>query len=223
MTNLKALQALAALVLAACASPSVAPAVSSASSAASAPSPAAPTTSASPARASAPTAAGLELAIALAQACTTQLHRGVGPGGSRIDFTLGARVEPRDGGRVAITFGEQSGQASERRTLEIDPAQRTCDGAPLALAPSALVGTSLSAPELVALARACAERAPHGGRGLHGSPLVWDRAHLLKGKGEIGTTRWTVHFGEQTVATPSGLQLRVDTRDGSCTAIPQLD
>jgi hypothetical protein len=52
---------------------------------------------------------------------------------------------------------------------------------------------------------------------------VWERAHVSKRAGEVGTTRWTVYVGEQTVATPSGRMFQIETRDGTCEELRQLD
>ncbi|MFT3773105.1 MAG: hypothetical protein QM820_47600 [Minicystis sp.] len=197
-----------------CSTPSGGPVAGSSSAAVSGTSPAP-----APPPASRPPAA--ELILSLAQACVrAPPHDGKGRGGSKVDFAYGARFERAPGGAWTVRFSEESASSKDSGiSVQVDAQRGTCDGRAIAL--PAVSG--LDPDGIVAAARACAERAPRLGRGMHKSPLRWDGASLTKSRGAIGTPRWQVWFPEQHLAIPSGLALEIDERSGSCTEVPLLD
>jgi hypothetical protein len=69
----------------------------------------------------------------------------------------------------------------------------------------------------LAAARRCAKEEPFWGRGVHGSPLVFDKGRV-RTEGDLGEI---VHFPEeQPRGRPMGLTLYVDLESGDCKRLP---
>lgn len=66
-------------------------------------------------------------------------------------------------------------------------------------------------------AKRCAKGEPHNGRGIHGSPLIFERGKIR----ETTDTGDVVYFPEKEPrGTPMGLTLHVDSQSGECTRLP---
>jgi|GEM_PF-5040435 len=93
-----------------------------------------------------------------------------------------------------------------------------------AIAPAALAKTPVARvvtrEQIAEWAIACAAQSPFFGKGVGGSPLRGAAAAQVEAQKTDGNL-WFVHLPETTVASlPTGLDLYVNGRDGTCSMAP---